>query len=247
MVSILQELNQQFPITDKETGKPSAYFMRYLKDRGGFFTQAEQSLADLQEQLGSLSVNAGTGLAGGGLLIDNPTLSLEDLGSDPEGSYTNSSITVDAYGRVTAASSGATASGPAIALAYYGSDVNVNLSSSYTPSFNTESYDDAGFFSTGSPTVMTIPSGYTRARATMCLTFNNTSSRVSVRVGKTSVTTLGAGGNWSDGSSFAMAQASTAWLSVTAGDTFIGLVDSNGDTSVDILASRSWFMIEAYP
>ena len=102
----LVDLNGSEPIVDPRIGTASAYFLRYLLDRGGYLTQFDQTVAAFIEQLNALQVNAGGALTGGGLIVDSPTISLAALSPDPSGSYTNSDITVDTYGRVTAAANG---------------------------------------------------------------------------------------------------------------------------------------------
>jgi len=100
----LVDLNGSQAIVNPD-GTPSAYFLRYLFDRNGWLTQADEILA----LIGGLEVQAGGALTvtpDPGLLTSNPTISLDALDPDPSGSYTNADITVDQYGRVTAASDG---------------------------------------------------------------------------------------------------------------------------------------------
>src|SRR6185312_8223423 len=77
----LIDLQSQEPIVDPLSGRASAYFLRYLFDRGGFLTAQEQALATLQATIASKAdkathINTGTGLAGGGDLSADRTLSL---------------------------------------------------------------------------------------------------------------------------------------------------------------------------
>lgn len=104
-------------------------------------------------------------------------------------------------------------------------------------------YDTDSMWSSGTPTLVTIPSGVTQCRASFCLAGGNVAGGYSAWVEKNAATFYGTCAASSDVSGSDFIHGMSAWVTCSPGDTLALIADTFNNRTIGT-ENESWFCVE---
>ena len=248
-------LNSKTQIVNAD-GTPTLFFQRWAQERSIDISNGI-SYDNLLAFLATVDVVAGVGLTGGGPINASVTLNLADTAVTP-GIYTNTNLTIDAQGRITAAANGSGGGGGALGstIVHLRHDFYLGAGWNLITGFVVD-HDPLNAYSSSDNGIFTVPAGCDYVQCSLQMAYSNNSGDRFVAVSGGAAGSPGAVpkilGDLSSGPNEHLTAATGVIVSVTPGQTFSlqvigpGFVGSDDNSSFMAPTRMQLVWLSGYP